>query len=76
MRSCLDVYYIFNTGCETTETPPSSGCGPGCIAGRYSPCSFIHCVCVFESLPVKEGGRERVHCTFESVKKTRSLIFL
>ena len=21
------------------------------------------CVCVFESLPVKEGGRERVHCT-------------
>ena len=23
----------------------------------------LACVCVFESLPVKEGGREHVHCT-------------
>ena len=36
------------------------------------------CVCVFESLPqqlpVENGGRELVHCTFESVKM-RCLIF-
>ena len=34
----------------------------------------LACVCL-ESLPVKEGGSERVHCTHESVKM-RYMIFI
>ena len=30
--------------------------------GMYSPLKKLVCVCL-ESLPNKEGGRERVHCT-------------
>ena len=33
-------------------------------------------VCAFETLPVKEGGRGCVHCTFESVKTRYCLLFL
>ena len=44
-------------------------------------CVCVHvcgCVGVFESLPVKEGGRERVHCTLSQWKQDQwflSLIF-
>ena len=35
-----------------------------CVCVCLCVCVFVCvCVCGFESLPVKEGGREHVHCT-------------
>ena len=37
--------------------------------GATQPTTHIFQVCVFESLPIKEGGRERIHCTLSQCKK-------
>ena len=39
-----------------------------------NPVNQLMCVCVFKSLPVKEIGRERVHCTMHESVKMRYLL--
>ena len=39
-------------------------CAYVCVCACVCACTCMCvCMCVFENLPVKEGGREHVHCT-------------